>query len=315
MSELLYMFGQIDSRVMPLVFTVRRWAQAVGLTNPSPGRWISNFSLTCLVIYYLQQLPSPILPAINTLVHQARRPEDVQITEDGVNCTFLRDLNQLKFTTTNETSLERLLVEFFEFYSVIDFSERAISLNDGHSVIKPDHSPMYIINPLELQLNVSKNISSEECERFRIEVRNAAWALDSYPRRSTSNQWGLMALTKQSQHQAVIRPSMFFKPRMVDVSELFGEDNNSSTTTDRQPKHRQIQHLSNEQYSQQRQVKAVEYKNYAMKQEVEKIKRKGRADVQHMSQAAGLEGGGGSGGGSSSSGPIPNSLPTRVRKR
>lgn len=313
MSELLYMFGQIDSRVMPLVFTVRRWAQAVGLTNPSPGRWISNFSLTCLVIYYLQQIPSPILPAINTLVRQARRPEDVQITEDGVNCTFLRDLNQLKFTTSNDTSLERLLIEFFEFYSVMDFSERAISLNDGYSAMKPDHSPMYIINPLELQLNVSKNISSEECERFRIEVRNAAWALDSYPTRSGSSQWGLLTLTKQSQHQATIRPSMFFKTRMVDVTELFGEDK-SSTKTEGQPKQRQIQNLSNEQYSQQRQAKAVEYKNYALKQEVEKIKRKGLADVQQMSQAAGLEGGGGSNGGSSS-GPVPISLPTRVRKR
>lgn len=280
----------------------------VGLTNPSPGRWISNFSLTCLVIYYLQQIKSPILPAINTLVHQARRPEDVQITEDGVNCTFLRDLNQLKFTSTNDTSLERLLVEFFEFYSVMDFSERAISLNDGHSVIKTDHSPMYIINPLELQLNVSKNISSEECERFRIEVRNAAWALDSYATKSASSHWGLMALTKQSQHQAIIRPSMFFKTRMVDVSELFGDDQ-SSTKTERKPKQRPIQNISNEQYSQERQIKAVEYKNYAIKQEVEKIKRKGRADVQHMSQSAGLEGGGGG------SSPIPISLPTRVQKR
>lgn len=310
------MFGQIDTRVMPLVFTVRRWAQAVGLTNPSPGRWISNFSLTCLVIYYLQQITSPILPAINTLVHQARRPEDVQITEDGVNCTFLRDLNQLKFTTTNDTGLDRLLVEFFEFYSVMDFSERAISLNDGHSVMKTDHSPMYIINPLELQLNVSKNISSEECERFRIEVRNAAWALDSYPSRSGSSHWGLMALTKQSQHQAIIRPTMFFKPRLVDVSELFGEDKSSKTAERQAIKQRQIQNISNEQYIQQRQVKAVEYKNYAIKQEVEKIKRKGRADVQHMSQAAGLEGGGGGeSGDGSSSGTVPISLPTRVQKR
>lgn len=73
MSEFLYLMSSIDERVKPLVFTIRKWASSVGLTNTSPGRWISNFSLTLLVLAFLQKPPSstPILPSFNNLVKQA----------------------------------------------------------------------------------------------------------------------------------------------------------------------------------------------------------------------------------------------------
>ncbi|CAH1957481.1 unnamed protein product [Acanthoscelides obtectus] len=54
MSEFLYLMGEIDQRVKPLVFTVRKWAELVGITNSSPGRWITNFSLTLMVLAFLQ---------------------------------------------------------------------------------------------------------------------------------------------------------------------------------------------------------------------------------------------------------------------
>lgn len=257
MSELFYMFGQIDNRVQPLVFAVRKWAQAVGLTNPSPGRWITNFSLTCLVIAYLQQLDQPILPTITTLVQQAR-PEDQKIIDLNLNCTFLRDLHQLSFATTNETPLHQLFIGFFEFYSQFEFGDFAICLNDGKAHTKPDHSAMYIVNPLEIELNVCKNVSIEECERFRIEVRNAAWLLESHFAKDHSNEkpWGLMSLIKSGQQSTTIRPNMFFKPRMVDVSDLFSD-------TD-----------PNEMHS-----KKIQYKNDSMKKEIGKIRKRSQNDM------------------------------------
>lgn len=282
MSELLYMFGQIDDRVMPLVFSIRKWAQKVGLTNPSPGRWISNFSLTCLVVFYLQQLSHPILPSIHQLIKQAR-PEDVRITEDNIKCTFLRDLNQLQFTKSNTTSLDELFQNFFEYYSQIDFNERAISLIEGRTVIKPDHSPIYIINPIEPCLNVSKNISLEECERFRIEVRNAAWLLDEHQTKSSDSPWGIMSLFKISNKSknGLIRPSMFFKPRMVDVSELF--EDKTKEPSESEPSLNRL----------------IKFKNSFVKNEIVKIQKQGRIDGQKIKLAET----GGSG------------LPTRVRKR
>uniref|UniRef100_A0A1A9WCN3 Poly(A) RNA polymerase, mitochondrial n=1 Tax=Glossina brevipalpis TaxID=37001 RepID=A0A1A9WCN3_9MUSC len=223
MSELLYMFGEFDERVRPLTFCIRRWANACGLTNPSPGRWITNFSLTCLVIFFLQQTKQPVLPSINSLFKSAT-PDDIRITEDNINCSFARDFQAIGFNSKNKSRISELLLQFFEFYSQFDFHNKAISLNEGRPLSKPDHSAIYIVNPLEQALNVSKNMSLEECERLRIEVRNAAWILESEVDqnhvRNDEESWGLLNLFKTPE-KAIIRPNVFFKPRILEVSELF----------------------------------------------------------------------------------------------
>lgn len=73
MSDLLHIMGSLDYRVRPLIFTIRKWASEAGLTNSSPGRWITNFSLTLLVIAFLQKPfnSPPILPTLNKLVKLA----------------------------------------------------------------------------------------------------------------------------------------------------------------------------------------------------------------------------------------------------
>lgn len=256
MSELLYMFAQIDTRVSPLVFCIRRWAQTKNVTNHSPGPWISNFSLTCLVIFYLQQLNQPVLPSINSLVQQARS-QDKRFAEDEVVCTFLRDLNSLKFTKQNKDTLEQLLLGFFEFYSQLDF-DRSISMNDVELSTKPDYSAVYIVNPLEPMLNVGKNISLEERERFRIEVRNSAWLLESTPKGTVNNTWGLLSLFQSQENP--IKPTMFFKSRLVEVKELFDGT------------------VVHEDHSVQENAK-VAFKNSSVKNMVSKIQRRGRMEL------------------------------------
>lgn len=260
MSELLFMFGEIDERVRPLVFCIRKWAQSVGLTNPSPGRWISNFSLTALVIFFLQQLKQPVLPPINLLIEQATN-EDVRITEDDINCTFMRDLNQLQFSTKNVDNVDNLLMQFFEFFAQFDFHSKAISLNEGRTIPKPEHTAMYIVNPLEQILNVSKNVSFEETERFRIEVRNAAWILESDTNR-------LLNLFKTNQ-KTLIRPQMFFKPRMVDVSELFNGD--TQPPSDSGNDGTKYEHSKN-----------VEFKSNLVKHQVNAIKTQAKLDLKQI---------------------------------
>ncbi|XP_039958543.1 poly(A) RNA polymerase, mitochondrial [Bactrocera neohumeralis] len=263
MSELLYMFGELDERVRPLTFSIRRWAQACGLTNPSPGRWITNFSLTCLVIYFLQQLKHPILPTINSMMKSATS-DDIRLTEDGINCSFSRDFERIGFRCRNTSQLSELLLQFFEFYSQFDFHNRAISLNEGRAIAKPDHSALYIVNPLEQVLNVSKNVSLEECERLRIEVRNAAWVLESEVENPSQPEsegaqlaWGILHLFK-SNEKSIIRPNMFFRPRMVDVSQLFDSADADTPT------------------------QSVEFKNENARREVESIKAQARGDFKQM---------------------------------
>jgi hypothetical protein len=91
---------------------------------------------------------------------------DHRVTSDGVNCTFIQDLSWLCchmassiIKLPNTENIETLLIGFFEFYSSCDFSNHAVSLINGMSLPKPDHSPLYIANPLERGFNVSKNMS------------------------------------------------------------------------------------------------------------------------------------------------------------
>ncbi|XP_075158875.1 mitochondrial poly(A) polymerase [Haematobia irritans] len=277
MSELLFMFGEFDNRVRPLIFCIRRWAQSCGLTNPSPGRWISNFSLTCLVIFFLQHAKQPVLPAINTLMKSAK-PDDIRVTEDGINCTFARNFQDIHFRSNNTCSISELLLQFFEFYSQFDFQNKAISLNEARPLSKPDHSALYIVNPLEPLLNVSKNVSLEECERLRIEVRNAAWVLESEVENQqqvdmdkNEEPWGLLNLFK-TPDKTIIRPNMFFKPRILEVSELFDQ---TETTTTASTQSHQATNTANSSTG-------LVFKNSQVKQKIESIKSNARQDLKQM---------------------------------
>lgn len=172
-------------------------------------------------------------------------PGDHRVTSDGVNCTFIRDVSRLCQHMTssvgklpNIDSLETLFIGFFEFYSSFDFSTHAVSLISGVSVPKPDHSPLYIANPLERGLNVSKNVSHDETERLRIEFRNTAWLLESVAltpdkssltgsQKKADEAWGLTALFEAPKVASKGRNIFYIPtrrvspPRIVDVSDLF----------------------------------------------------------------------------------------------
>lgn len=71
MSELLNLYGEIDWRVRPLVITIRKWAKIEEITSEVPGQWITNFSLSLLVLFYLQH--KNILPSLKELKSYASK--------------------------------------------------------------------------------------------------------------------------------------------------------------------------------------------------------------------------------------------------
>lgn len=116
---------------------------------------------------------------------------------------------------------------------------------------------MFIVNPFETNLNVSRNLSLEETERFKLEVRNAAWILESSHEKSKAENteyWGLLPLFK-SNKEAIIRPQMFFKARMVDVTDLFDDKYRNESKP------------------------AMQFKNDSIKNQINSIKRQTRADI------------------------------------
>ncbi|RMC04840.1 hypothetical protein DUI87_18014 [Hirundo rustica rustica] len=193
-SELLYIYGCLDSRVRALVFTIRCWARVHGLTNSAPGTWITNFSLTMMVMFFLQRRSPPIIPTLDQLKELADEKDKHII--GGYDCSFVSDLRKIKPTKNTET-LEVLLCEFFEYFGNFDFRRNSINLRKGKEVNKPESSPLYIWNPFEQDLNISKNVNQPQLEKFIAMARESAWILqkeDKTQQMINKEPWGLAAL-------------------------------------------------------------------------------------------------------------------------
>lgn len=168
-------------------------------------------------------------------------PDDVFVTEDAINCTFLRNIKKLDFTTTNKQSLQALLEQFFEHYSQFDFSAKAVCLNDGYPVTKPDHSPLYIVNPLERGLNVSKNVSLEELEKLKMETRNATWILESQDVKGIN--WGILSLFESKRKAGLLTLK---RSKAFQVSKLFDEESKPEIDPKNDQIEKQIVTIKNE---------------------------------------------------------------------
>lgn len=97
--------------------------------------------------------------------------------------------------------LDELLTEFFEFYADFDFTRHGVSVVTGTLVDKPDSSvPVYIENPVERELNVSKNVLEEHLQNFQTQCRLTRDTLrqtSTIPRsRSIGDHWGLLSILK-----------------------------------------------------------------------------------------------------------------------
>ncbi|XP_053198444.1 poly(A) RNA polymerase, mitochondrial [Scomber japonicus] len=198
-SELLYIYGQLDPRVRCLVFTVRCWARAHGITSSIPGAWISNFSLTVMVLFFLQRRSTPILPTLDHLRDLAGPADKCMI--EGNDCTFVSDFSKIQLQSNTET-LEQLLCEFFEFYATFTFAKSSINIRKGKEQNKPEVAPLHIQNPFETSLNVSKNVNTTQLDRFVALCQESSWLLQQTETLTPTGgptPWGLTTLLLPSQ--------------------------------------------------------------------------------------------------------------------
>jgi len=92
-------------------------------------------------------------------------------------------------------------MEFFEFYADFNFAEQGVSVITGSVIEKPDPSvPVYIENPLERDLNVSKNVLEKDLQAFQGECQLARDILKQSSRvprtRQKGDLWGLLSILK-----------------------------------------------------------------------------------------------------------------------
>ncbi|KAM3860399.1 poly(A) RNA polymerase, mitochondrial [Diretmus argenteus] len=207
-TELLYLYGRLDQRVRHLVFTVRCWARTHAITSSIPGAWITNFSLTVMVVFFLQRRSTPVIPTLDQLRDLAG-PADRSVIE-GNDCTFVSDFNKIRLQSNTETP-EQLLRGFFEFYGTFAFNRMSINIRKGKEQSKPEVAPLHIQNPFELSLNISKNVNATQLQRFVALCQESSWLLQQSDanasrggnRAGHPTPWGLATLLLPSQAAAI----------------------------------------------------------------------------------------------------------------
>lgn len=161
-TRLLQALSQYDPRIKPLVYTIRYWGRLKQIAgNIKTGPRMTNYALTLMVIYYLQNTNPVTLPTIQAL-------SDLSSTKTKVgpwDCSFVG--SNFIPPTHNVQTCEELLAGFFKFYSQFDFKANALSIRTGSIIpvakITLENTmklaPINIQDPFVLDHNVAQNLN------------------------------------------------------------------------------------------------------------------------------------------------------------
>lgn len=127
-SRLIAFLLHSDPRLLPVAVLVKYWAKVHELSGTGK---LTNYALTLLIIFYLQQPPHSILPPVAWL---QREPQHAYIVDHWD--TGFMDSAALLPAHSNTSSISELLGGFFEYYSLFNFDEMAVCTYLGVPVKK-----------------------------------------------------------------------------------------------------------------------------------------------------------------------------------
>lgn len=161
MSEFLYDCGQMDSRVRPLAFAIKKWAKIAKVTSDTATHTVTSFSLFLLLLFFLQTRPLPILPSLCQIAEMKNKEKNNKVA-----------VNNLRSATCNQGTGD-LLIEFFGFLRSFDFRKNGISPYHGKIIKKFENNPLLIENPLDKKLNVTLNVTKNSLNNLICAARVA----------------------------------------------------------------------------------------------------------------------------------------------
>ncbi|XP_050405949.1 speckle targeted PIP5K1A-regulated poly(A) polymerase [Patella vulgata] len=246
-TQLLALYSSLDERVKLLVFTIRYWAKLRKIAgNENAGPRLTNYALTLLVVYYLQNTSPPVLPSVKTLAELS----DSTTMIDGWDCSFVKDINLIP-ETQNTTSEAQLLEKFFQFYSQTEFSAAVLQcqygkpklltafaeeMSQSSQLINFKFGPISVQDPFVLEHNITLNVNEKTkhkiVDQFRISsLMSCNWSSDDQSKLVQDDQWGLMMLlseelphefteSHQSEHEDIRCDDVYSFPIVFKMSML-----------------------------------------------------------------------------------------------
>lgn len=129
----------------------------------------------------------------------------------------------------NSDNLSDLLLNFFQYYVNFNFKKESICLRTGCKLNKFNNSAMFIHNPFNKELNVSKNVNENEVHRIRSSMKIAIANLEN-TKPEKSKKWGILSILDFPEPQLhSIRAELILNKKEERAKELKAEEQNNKT--------------------------------------------------------------------------------------
>lgn len=126
-SRLVAFLLHSDPRLLPMAVLIKYWAKVHDLSGTGK---LTNYALTLMIVFYLQQLPIALLPSVEWL----QAAGGAAYLVDGWDTGFRAD--SALPPTANTSSIAELLGGFFEYYAKFNFDDLVICPYFGTPVKK-----------------------------------------------------------------------------------------------------------------------------------------------------------------------------------
>ncbi|CAB4006799.1 terminal uridylyltransferase 4-like isoform X1, partial [Paramuricea clavata] len=167
-NSLLKIYGELDSRVRPLCHCFRLWAKICEVDRQTTGT-LPPYSFFLMVIHYLQQIESPVLPVL----HEKFGDElNKYLEEEDYG---LLALIRKGWKTGNKTSLGELWLGLLRFYSDYENNEiYVVSIRQKRRLKRSEKSSwgkkkFAIEDPFSTKRNVARTVLKNNVYRYIIE--------------------------------------------------------------------------------------------------------------------------------------------------
>ncbi|XP_068944054.1 terminal uridylyltransferase 7 isoform X4 [Petaurus breviceps papuanus] len=163
-TKLLAAYSSIDPRVKYLCYTMKVFTKMCDIGDASRGS-LSSYAYTLMVLYFLQQRDPPVIPVLQEIYEEEKRPE---IIVDGWNTYFFDRIGELPAFWPehgkNTESVGELWLGLLRFYTEeFDFKEHVICIRRKSllTTFKKQWTSKYIVieDPFDLNHNLGAGLS------------------------------------------------------------------------------------------------------------------------------------------------------------
>ncbi|GBM53145.1 Terminal uridylyltransferase 4 [Araneus ventricosus] len=163
-TEMLEAYTKIDSRVQVLGYALKHLAKVLGICDASRGS-LSSYAYILMVIYFLQQRSTPVIPVLQELYGDGEKPSEMV---ENWNVYFFRDLDRLKDVWPdygkNKESVGELWLGLLSFYTCeFNWKEYVISIRQKKPISRFkklwNTDQLAIEDPFDLNHNLGAGLS------------------------------------------------------------------------------------------------------------------------------------------------------------